>query len=88
MMPLPARSRITSISYSFQPSKQVPEAHRLALAETIKERALAWAIVDIEPSEIDECGMTACLRKAFRQAVFGYSCNAQTGIRGENCDMG
>ena len=50
-------------------SKQVPEAHRLALAETIKERALAWAIVDIEPSEIDECGMTACLRKAFRQAV-------------------
>ena len=50
-------------------SKQVPEAHRLALAETIKERALAWAIVDIEPSEIDECGMTACLRKAFRRAV-------------------
>lgn len=50
-------------------SKQVPEAHRLALAETIKECALAWAIVDIEPSEIDECGMTACLRKAFRQAV-------------------
>lgn len=20
--------------------------------------------------------------------VFGYSCNAQTGIRGESCDMG
>lgn len=20
--------------------------------------------------------------------VFGYSCNVQTGIRGENCDMG
>lgn len=30
---------------------------------------MAWAIVNIEPSEIDECGMTACLRKAFRQAV-------------------
>ncbi len=50
-------------------SKQVPEAHRPALAKTVKERALAWAIVNIEPSEIDECGMTACLRKAFRQAV-------------------
>lgn len=50
-------------------SKQVPETHRPALAETVKERALAWAIVNIEPFEIDECGMTACLRKAFRQAV-------------------
>ena len=33
-------------------SKQVPEAHRPALAKTVKERALAWAIVNIEPSEI------------------------------------
>ncbi len=50
-------------------SKQVPEHHRAPLAQTVKERALAWAIVDIAPSEIDEQGMTACLRKAFRQAI-------------------
>ena len=50
-------------------SKQVSEAHRPALAEAVKERALAWAIVDIPPAEIDECGMTACLRKAFCQAI-------------------
>lgn len=50
-------------------SKQVSESHRPALAETVKERALAWAIVNIEPAEIDECGMTACLRKAFCQAI-------------------
>lgn len=50
-------------------SKQVPESHRPALAEEVKKCALAWAIVNIEPAEIDECGMTACLRKAFRQAL-------------------
>ncbi len=50
-------------------SKQVPEHHRAGLAQTVKERALAWAIVDIPPSEIDELGMAACLRKAFRKAI-------------------
>ena len=50
-------------------SKQVPEHHRAALAQTVKERALAWAIVNIDPAEIDEQGMTACLRKAFRSAI-------------------
>ncbi len=50
-------------------SKQVPEHHRAPLAQTVKERALAWAIVDIPPAEIDEQGMAACLRKAFRKAI-------------------
>ncbi len=50
-------------------SKQVSEAHRPALAQMVKDRALAWAIVDIPPAEIDEQGMTACLRKAFSLAV-------------------
>lgn len=50
-------------------SKQVPEHHRASLAQTVKERALAWAIVDIPPAEIDEQGMAACLRKAFRKAI-------------------
>ena len=50
-------------------SKQVPEGHRPALAEMVKEYALAWAIIDIPPAEIDEKGMTACLRKAFSAAI-------------------
>lgn len=50
-------------------SKQVPEHHRASLAQTVKERALAWAIVNIAPAEIDDQGMTACLRKAFCSAI-------------------
>lgn len=50
-------------------SKQVPEAHRPALAAAVKERALAWAVVDVEPARIDEMGMAACLREAFSRAI-------------------
>lgn len=50
-------------------SKQIPEAKRPAVAEAAKSAALAWATVDVEPSEIDELGMTQCLRMAFTQAV-------------------
>lgn len=50
-------------------SKQIQEAHRPAVAEAVKEAALAWAIVNIEPSAIDQLGMTACLREAFTEAV-------------------
>lgn len=50
-------------------SKQIAEANRPALAEAVKANALAWAIVDIPPAEIDQNGMTACLKKAFTQAI-------------------
>ena len=50
-------------------SKQVSEAHRPALAETIKESALAWAIVNIPPDQIDSDGISSCLKRAFRQAI-------------------
>ncbi len=50
-------------------SKQVPEHRRAGLAQTVKECALAWAVVDIPPSEIDENGMSFCLRNAFGQAI-------------------
>lgn len=50
-------------------SKQVAEAHRPAVAEAIKASARAWAVVDIEPARIDEEGMTACLKAAFRAAI-------------------
>ena len=50
-------------------SKQIPESHRDAVAEAVKESALAWAIVHVSPSDIDAHGMTACLKKAFKQAI-------------------
>lgn len=50
-------------------SKQVPEAKRDAIAERVKEVALAWSVVHVEPAEIDAMGMSAALRMAFSEAV-------------------
>lgn len=50
-------------------SKQVSAAKREELSLAIKEVALAWTIVHIEPKEIDSLGMSACLRTAFSTAV-------------------
>lgn len=50
-------------------SKQIPEVKRAEIAREIKSKCLAYAIVHIQPAEIDECGMTVCLKKAFSQAV-------------------
>lgn len=50
-------------------SKQVSESHRPALAQVVKERALAWSIVNIPPEDIDKQGITACLRSAFTQSI-------------------
>jgi ribonuclease HII len=50
-------------------SKQIPEPKRAEIAREVKRLCRAYAIVHIQPAEIDERGMTACLRKAFLQAV-------------------
>ena len=50
-------------------SKQIPEAKRPDIASRIRQSAIAWTIQHIEPSEIDEQGMSACLRKAFAAAI-------------------
>lgn len=50
-------------------SKQLSESSRALIAEDVKKQALAWTVVHVEPSEIDTKGMSACLRKAFRQAI-------------------
>ncbi len=50
-------------------SKQVAESKRPQIAEEIKQSALAWALVNIEPKKIDEQGISACLRQAFSQAI-------------------
>ncbi len=50
-------------------SKQIPENQRDEVAALVKDAALAWSIVHIQAKEIDEQGMSACLRKAFSEAV-------------------
>lgn len=50
-------------------SKQVPEAKRPAIAEEVKRASVAWAVVDVPPSEIDEHGISSALRLAFTRAI-------------------
>lgn len=50
-------------------SKQLTPAHREQLDKQIRATALAWDIEYIEPAQIDEDGMTACLKTAFSRAV-------------------
>ena len=50
-------------------SKQVKPEDRKRIAAQVKECALAWTVVYIEPAAIDAAGMTASLVKAFRRAI-------------------
>lgn len=50
-------------------SKKVPRAKRESIAECIKQQSRAHTVVFIEPAEIDAHGMSACLRRAFLQAI-------------------
>lgn len=50
-------------------SKQIPEQRRAAIAEDVRSRACAFTIQHVPAQEIDEFGMAACLRKAFRAAI-------------------
>ncbi|MBP5314081.1 MAG: ribonuclease HII [Eggerthellaceae bacterium] len=50
-------------------SKQLSAKKREELSEVIKQKALASCVVFIEPEEIDELGMSACLRKGFSSAL-------------------
>ena len=50
-------------------SKQVPEHKRGEIASKIKECALAWSVVHVEPEEIDSLGMSVALKRAFKEAV-------------------
>lgn len=50
-------------------SKQIPEAKRRAISDEVRATAIAWTIQHIPPERIDELGMSACLRQAFRAAI-------------------
>lgn len=50
-------------------SKQIPEDKRDAVAAQAKSAARAYCVVHVPPQQIDEEGMSVCLRKAFAEAV-------------------
>lgn len=62
---LPAEPMIEGLN----DSKQVHPDDRERIATEIRRVALAWAVEYVEPAMIDECGMAACLRKAFSCAI-------------------
>lgn len=59
-------------------SKQVKPEMRERVAKLIKEVALAWTVQYVEADEIDAMGMTAALKKAFKNAVAAIE---EAGIR-------
>lgn len=50
-------------------SKQIVEAKRPAIADEVKRSARAYSVVHIPPEDIDEFGIMACLKRAFKTAV-------------------
>jgi len=50
-------------------SKKLSHSNRAQIAEEIKQKALASAVVYIDPETIDSIGMSACLREAFSRAL-------------------
>lgn len=71
---LPADLKIAGLN----DSKQVKPADRECIAAEVKRVALAWDVHYVEPSYIDDHGMTASLRLAFSSAVKAIE---QAGVR-------
>lgn len=54
-------------------SKKLSAKRRIALAEHIKNEALAWSVASVDAKEIDELGMTRANQLAFERALEGLS---------------
>lgn len=54
-------------------SKKVSAKRRIALAEHIKNEALAWSVASVDAKEIDELGMTRANQLAFERALESLS---------------
>lgn len=54
-------------------SKKLSEKRRLALAEEIKQKALAWSLGRAEPDEIDELNILHATMLAMQRAVAGLA---------------
>jgi ribonuclease HII len=58
-------------------SKRLVAAQRERLAEAIREQALAWAVAEVEPAEVDRINVLRASLEAMRRAVTALACRPQ-----------
>ena len=73
---LPPTPRIEGLN----DSKQLSPKRREEIASEVKRAAIAWTVEFVEPAQIDEIGMAASLRRAFRGALGKIE---STGVRAD-----
>ena len=69
-------------------SKKLSEKKREALFDIIKERAIAYAIADASPAEIDEINILNASMLAMRRAVEALPVKADFALIDGNCSRG
>ncbi|MBE6532622.1 MAG: ribonuclease HII [Ruminococcaceae bacterium] len=69
-------------------SKKLSEKKREALFEVIKEKALAYAIAEASPAEIDEINILNASMLAMRRAVEALPIKADFALIDGNCSRG
>ena len=69
-------------------SKKLTEKKREALFEVIKEKAVAYAIAEASPAEIDEINILNASMLAMRRAVDALSVKADFALIDGNCSRG
>ena len=76
------------ISEGLNDSKKLTEKRREALFEVIKERAVAYAVAEASPAEIDEINILNASMLAMRRAVEALSVKADYALIDGNCSRG
>ena len=69
-------------------SKKLSEKKREALFEIIKEKAIAYAIAEASPEEIDDINILNASMLAMRRAVDGLAVKADFALIDGNCSRG
>ena len=69
-------------------SKKLSEKKREALFEIIKEKAVAYAIAEASPAEIDEINILNASMLAMRRAVEALTVKAEFALIDGNCSRG
>ena len=69
-------------------SKKISEKKREALFEVIKEKAIAYAIAEASPGEIDEINILNASMLAMRRAVEALQVKADFALIDGNCSRG
>ena len=69
-------------------SKKLTEKRREALFDVIRDRAVAYAIAEASPAEIDEINILNASMLAMRRAVEALSVKADSALIDGNCSRG